>query len=105
MGRAIFSYSLLKSKAYAIVALRIVWSKKNGDDLKKIVTERFASSTVFLSLLFSSEMGVLYSPSDPGKDIRAALESKNYDSPDYWLGVALCFAIFFSVSGTLSIGC
>ena len=70
-----------------------VWSKKNGDDLKKIVTERFASSTVFLSLLFSSEMGVLYSPSDPGKDIRSALELKQYATPDYWLGVALCFSV------------
>ena len=39
-----------------------VWSKKNGDDLKRIVTERFGSSTVFLSLLFSSEMGLIYSP-------------------------------------------
>ena len=38
-------------------------------------------------------MGVLYSPSDPGKNIRAALEFKQYDTAEYWLGVALCFSV------------
>ena len=70
-----------------------MWSKKNGDELKKIVTERFSSSTVFLSLLFSSELSILYSPSDPGKNIRSALESRSYDTPEYWTGVFICFAV------------
>lgn len=84
----------------------IVWSKKSGDDLKKIVTERFGSSTVFLSLLFSSEMGLIYSPSDPGKDVRLALATKDYGSVDYWAGIAICCAVSkFAATTTLFVCC
>lgn len=101
MPRTIFEF-IVSVDLSNVWRQHLVWSKKNGDDLKKIVTERFASSTVFLSLLFSSEMGVLYSPSDPGKDLRAALKNKEYDTTVYWLGIAICFAIFFSVSALVA---
>ncbi|CAB9510573.1 expressed unknown protein [Seminavis robusta] len=80
----------------------LVWSKKNGDELKNVVTQRFASSTVFLSLLFSSELSILYTPSDPGNDIRVALLARDYRSAEYWTGVVICFAIFFSVTALVA---
>ena len=104
-----------------------VWSKKSGDDLKTIVTGRYSSSTVFLSLLFSTEMAVIYSPSEPADKIRAALKNEQIGTVEFWAGIAICISvrkwivvancialkisldtfslqqIFFSVSGTTSL--
>ena len=51
----------------------LVWAKKDGDNLVDIVTGRFASTMVFLSLLFSAEVGTYFSPSDITTQIRHAL--------------------------------
>ena len=52
----------------------LVWAKKDGGDLVGIVTGRFASTMVFLSLLFSAEVGTYFSPSDLATQVRHALE-------------------------------
>lgn len=79
-----------------------MWSKKSGDDLKSIVTARYSSSTVFLSLLFSTEMAVIYSPSQPANDIREAMANERINSVEYWAGIAVCTSIFFSVSALVA---
>ncbi|CAB9498938.1 expressed unknown protein [Seminavis robusta] len=80
----------------------LVWSKKNGDDLKALVTGRYTSTSVFLSLLFSTEMAVIYSPSRPADEIREALENKEIHKVEFWAGLALCVSIFFSVSALVA---
>ena len=79
----------------------LVWSKKSSE-LKELVTARYSSSTVFLSLLVSSEIGILYSPSKPADRIREALIEERYGEPEYWTGLFVCLAIFFSVAALIS---
>lgn len=71
----------------------MVWSKTEGDDLKAIVTGRYSSATVFLSLLFSTEMGVIYSPSNPAERIRNALADRQTNTVEFWTGIVLCIAV------------
>lgn len=84
----LFSCFIVSSRYCAIV-----WAKKNGNELKGPVLGRYTSTTVFLSLLFSSEMSVIYSPSKPADAIRAALEASAYDTIEYWTGSVLCIAV------------
>ena len=70
-----------------------VWAKRSGNELKGPVLGRYSSTTVFLSLLFSTEMSVIYSPSKPADRIRAALEAEAYNTLEYWTGSVLCIAV------------
>lgn len=80
----------------------LMWSKRNGDELRNILTQRFASSTVFLSLLLSTELGVLFSPSEPGDMVREALETADHGSIGFYTGIILCISIFLTVSGLIA---
>jgi hypothetical protein len=79
----------------------IIWSKPAGRELRRALTQRFASTTVFLSVIVAAEIGVLTSSSKPADDVRLALQAKEY-SLDYWTGVALALAIFFSIAALIA---
>ena len=74
-----------------------VWAHRNGEELKNILTQRFASNTVFLSLLMATEVGILFSPSDPANLFRDKLKNSLYDTWGYYSGLFLCLAVFFTV--------
>jgi hypothetical protein len=74
-----------------------VWANRNGEELRSVVTQRFASNTVFLSLLTSTEIGILFSPSDPAQLFREKLKTHEIDSWGYYAGVFLCFGVFMSI--------
>lgn len=63
---------------------------------------RYSSTTVFLSLLVSIEVGILYSPSNPANDIRQALSDNAIATPEFWTGIFLCFALFTSVAALIA---
>jgi hypothetical protein len=47
-------------------------------------------------------MGVLYSPSAPADEIREALANKDVGTVEFWTGIAVCAAIFFSVAALIA---
>jgi hypothetical protein len=79
----------------------LIWSKPAGRPLREALTQRFASTTVFLSLILGTEIRVLFSPSRPADDVRNALQAKNY-SLEYWTGIALALSIFFSIAALIA---
>ena len=85
----------------AIWRRHLVWSKKDGDDLLKIVVARYSSTTVFLSLLVSAEFGVFYSPSSVCERVRVALSEDQY-SLEYWTGVILALAITVAIGALVA---
>lgn len=79
----------------------MVFSKRDGNELRGLLVQRFASSTVFLSLLLSTEIGVFFSPSDPADNVRVALKNIDYGL-EFYTGVALCLSIMFSIAALTS---
>ena len=69
-----------------------------GDHLRNAVTSRFASNMVFMSLLLGTEIGVLFSPSQPADVFRAALKNKTYSDANFWAAIMLCISIGFTLS-------
>lgn len=74
-----------------------VWAHRSGPQLRAIMTARTASNTVFLSLLTSTEIGILFSPSDPGNLMRENLKESDYDTFAFWAGWFLSFGVLCSV--------
>ena len=72
------------------------------DHLRNAVTQRFATSMVFMSLLLGTEIGVLFSPSKPGDAFRFALRDEKYSDLNFWAGVILCVSIGMTVSTLLA---
>jgi hypothetical protein len=66
------------------------------------VIARFASTTVFLSLLVSAEIGVLFSPSTIVEEVRKSLGKNETNTLEFWTGIVLCVSIFFSLSALLA---
>lgn len=70
--------------------------------LREALTQRFASTTVFLSLILGTEIRVLFSPSQPADDVRRALKAEESHTLEYWTGIFLCLSIFFSIAALVA---
>jgi hypothetical protein len=79
----------------------LIWSKPAGNELREALTQRFSSTTVFVSLILGAEIGVLFSPSKPIDEMREAFKAHDY-SLEYWAGVALSMSIFFSIAALIA---
>mmetsp|Transcript_18680 Transcript_18680/g.27043 ORF Transcript_18680/g.27043 Transcript_18680/m.27043 type:complete len:251 (+) Transcript_18680:107-859(+) len=66
------------------------------------MTQRFASNMVFISLLLSAEIAVLFSPSAPADTMRERLKNSEYDTVDFYAGLALSMSIFLSLSALVA---
>lgn len=80
----------------------IVFSKKNGSQLKQIVTQRYATILVFISLLLNAELNVLFSPSSFGEDVRKAMDTKDWTDLSLIIGVLLCVSICTTLFAIIS---
>lgn len=80
----------------------LIWSKPAGRILRESLTQRFASTTVFLSLILGTEIRVLFSPSQPANDVRLALKNEASHTLEYWTGIGLCLSIFFSIAALVA---
>lgn len=79
----------------------LIWSKPSGSELREVMTQRFSSTTVFVSLILGAEIGVLFSPSKPIDEMREAFKAQDY-SLEYVAGVALSLSIFFSIAALIA---
>ena len=76
----------------------LMWSKRSGEELRGILTQRLASNVVFLTLLVSSEIGILFSPSEPARLVRKDLRDADYTVVEFYAGLFLCFAILAAIA-------
>ena len=84
----------------------LVWSHKSAKDTKElleIVTGRFASTQIFLSLLFAAEVGTYYSPSYIVTNVRDSLRSGPWTEPlKYATGFMLIVSIILTGAAVLA---
>ena len=74
-----------------------VWANRKGKELRALLSQRFASNVVFLTLLTGTEIGILFSPSAPADQFRERLQAGDWDTWGYWTGFLLCLGIFLSI--------
>lgn len=82
----------------------LVWAKTDCNELKSVVTSRFTSSTVFLSLLVNTQMAVFFSPSDLVTDTRNVLKSRDIVGHplEFMAGFILSVGTYASLCGLLA---
>jgi hypothetical protein len=80
----------------------MVWAKKDGGELLQIVTARYQSTAIVLSLLVSAEIGTFFSPSRIVSEVRVALREDERTTLEFWTGIVLIISIFFSVAALIA---
>ena len=79
-----------------------VYAKHNGPALRNLFTQRFAAISTMTSLLVSSQVAVMFSPSRPTETARTALENLEWGSIAFWAGLFLALSIIFSMCSLLA---
>mmetsp|Transcript_23366 Transcript_23366/g.48521 ORF Transcript_23366/g.48521 Transcript_23366/m.48521 type:complete len:337 (+) Transcript_23366:406-1416(+) len=82
--------------------LHLVYSKKDGAELRNLFTNRFAALSTMISLFVASQVGALFSPSRPTETARTALEQLDYRNVAFWAGLALCVSLILSLLSLLA---
>jgi hypothetical protein len=83
--------------------LHLVHSKKDGNELRGLLTGSFATLTTMSTLLVGSQVATLFSPSRPTEAARTALETKDAGDVAFWAGLILCISILSSIITLIAI--
>ena len=89
---------LLSVDQFGLWREHLAWSKRGGVELRALVIQRLSTNIVFLTLLTSSVIGILFSPSKPMDAVRTHLKNADIQSQDFWTGIFLCLTVFASIS-------
>lgn len=86
---------------FAIWRQHRICSISDGKELKKHITQRYPSFLIFMSVLLSIELNVLFhSAANP---VREALQNEAYHTLDFWLGIGIIVNIVVSVLSLIAI--
>ena len=87
----------------------LVWArtmggdKKEGKELRDHMTQRFSTNMVFMGLLMSTELNILFSPCDTSTEMRLVLQSKNgHRELIFYAGVFLIISVFLTFFALLA---
>lgn len=87
---------------FSIWRRHLAWAVPNGKDLREHMTQRYASSMVFMSLLLSTELQVLFNSAGVTTQMRHALLTEDYLSTGFWAGFAVIMSAFLTLLGLIS---
>jgi hypothetical protein len=100
---------LLKPREYLITVnnfsiwrRHLAWANENGKDLRDYMTHRYASSMVFMSLLLSAELGVLFNSASVTSQVREDLKAETFRSLGYWVGVTIILSSILTILSLIS---
>jgi len=69
----------------------------DGGDLRNYMTSRYAASMVFLSLLMSAELGVLFNSSQITTNIRHSMQEQAHFTLQFWIGFIMLISIILTL--------
>lgn len=78
------------------------WSMEDGKDLKAYITQRYASSMVFMSLLLSTECGVLFNSAAVTAQVRQDLVEAHWNTVSFWAGLFLIVSALCTILSLIS---
>jgi len=70
---------------------------ENGGDLRNYMTQRYASSMVFLSLMLAAELNVLFNSSPITTNIRLSLSEQQHFTLKFWVGFTILVSIILTL--------
>ena len=83
----------------------LAWSKHDGAELRTYMTQRFASSMVFMSLLLSAELGVLFNSSKITTEMRAAMMKQEHTDMKFYIGLLVVLSVFLTLFTLIATFC
>lgn len=87
---------------FSIWRRHLAWAMENGNDLKTYMTQRCASNMVFMSLLLSTELGVLYNSAAVTTTVREQLREGDHWSLPFWAGLLIIISALLTILSLLS---
>mmetsp|Transcript_29443 Transcript_29443/g.70783 ORF Transcript_29443/g.70783 Transcript_29443/m.70783 type:complete len:539 (-) Transcript_29443:106-1722(-) len=87
---------------FSIWRRHLAWALSNGDELKTYMTQRYASNMVFMSLLLSTELGVLFNSSSITSSVRKELQDGQHWSLSFWAGLMIIISSLLTILSLIS---
>jgi hypothetical protein len=101
--------NLVKLREYVITVdhfpiwrRHLAWAIDNGKDLRDYITQRYAASMVFMSLLLSTELGVLFNSAGVTTAMRQSLRLQAHHTVSFWAGIAIIISAIFTLLSLIS---
>lgn len=100
---------LIKAREYFITVdnfsiwrRHLAWAMENGADLRSYMTQRFASSMVFMSLLLGAELNVLFNSAAVTTSMRRELFAENFWTIEFWVGITILVSVILTILSLIS---
>lgn len=87
---------------FSIWRRHLAWAFENGADLSAYMTQRFASSMVFMSLLLGAELNVLFNSAAVTTSMRRELFAENVFSIEFWAGITILVSVVLTILSLIS---
>lgn len=87
---------------FCIWRRHLAWAVENGKDLRDYMTQRYASSMVFMSLLLSIELNVLLNAAGVTTAMRQALLNEEHLTVSFWAGIAIILSAVLTLLSLIS---
>lgn len=87
---------------FSIWKRHLAWAIADGKELRDYMTQRYSSSMVFMSLLLSTELSVLFNSAVVTTDVRRALEEERYETVAFWVGIFIIVSAILSLLGLVA---
>ncbi|CAJ1954479.1 unnamed protein product [Cylindrotheca closterium] len=88
---------------FSIWRRHMAWAMNNGEDLKAYMTQRYSSNMIFMSLLLSTELGVLFSTSSITASVRQELQDGQHFTLSFWAGLMIIISALLTILSLISI--
>jgi len=105
----IASLPLLKFREYLVPVNHFsiwrrhnTWAIEDGKILRTYVGDRYASNMVFMSLLLSTQCGVLFNSSSVCNAVRDDLVAANWGTASFWAGLFIILSAIFTILSLIS---
>ncbi|KAL3945428.1 MAG: hypothetical protein SGBAC_000481 [Bacillariaceae sp.] len=87
---------------FSIWRRHLAWAMENGKDLKEHMMQRFSSNMIFMSLLLSTELGVLFNSSSITSSVRRELQDGQHWSLSFWAGLMIIVSALLTILSLIS---
>lgn len=81
----------------------MAWAMESGKDLRAYMTQRYGSSMVFMSLLLSTELAVLFNSAAVTTNVRAQLRQGNHQTISFWAGFMIIISALLTILSLISL--
>mmetsp|Transcript_27649 Transcript_27649/g.31013 ORF Transcript_27649/g.31013 Transcript_27649/m.31013 type:complete len:526 (+) Transcript_27649:90-1667(+) len=87
---------------FSIWRRHLSWAMENGKDLRTYMQQRYASNMVFMSLLLSTELGILFNSSAVTTGVRHHLRNGDHSSLSFWAGFVIIISALMTILSLIS---